>query len=70
MLTDVAAAVRHLEGRMEQRFTALEEKFDRKLDETFGTIDRRIDRLEAGFLWMIGIQFATLIAVVGAAIVG
>jgi hypothetical protein len=71
MLIDVVAAVRHLEARMEQRFigvdlrfTALESRFT-ALEQKVGNLDRK---LETGFLWIVGIQFATLIAIAASVI--
>jgi hypothetical protein len=75
MVTDAAGAVRHLEARMEQRFTALEsrmlaldEKLDRKtdaLDARIGGVESRLaQRLDSQFRWLVGIQFAMLVALV------
>ena len=78
MLTDVVAAVRHVEATMEQRFigvdlrfTALESRLTTiegritGLDQKVGNLDRK---LETGFMWLGGIQFATLVPVVAAVI--
>jgi uncharacterized coiled-coil protein SlyX len=78
MLTDVVSTVRHLEAKMEQgfisvdlRFTTLESRLTTiegriaGLDQKVGNLDRK---LETGFLWIVGIQFATLVAVVTAVI--
>jgi hypothetical protein len=99
MLTDVAGAVRHLEARMEQRFTsvdlrftglegrittlegrltALDQKLDQKVDGVATRLDRKIDAVEANlegkldshFRWLVGIQFAMLIALVASFIAG
>ncbi len=65
MLTDVVGAVRHLEARMDQRFIGVDLRFTSlegrltALHQKVGDLDRK---LETGFLWMVGIQFATLIA--------
>ena len=74
MLTDIVGAVRHLEARLEQRFIGIDLRFTglesrmttiegriTALDQKVGNLDRK---LETGFLWMVGIQFATLIAIV------
>ena len=65
MLTDVVGAVRHLEARMDQGFIGVDLRFATlegrltALDQKVGDLDRK---LETGFLWIVGIQFATLIA--------
>lgn len=82
MVTDVAGAVRHLEARMEQRFTvlegrmsALDEKLDRKTDALVQKLDamdgrvggvesRLVQRFDSQFRWLVGIQFAILVALV------
>jgi uncharacterized coiled-coil protein SlyX len=76
MLTDVVATVRHLEAKMEQRFIGVDLRFTvlesrlttiegriTGLDQKVGNLDRK---LETGYLWIVGIQFATLIAIVAA----
>ena len=95
MLTDVAGAIRHLEARMEQRFTsvdlrftgienrftglegrltALDQKLDRKTDALTEKLEREVGRidqkLDSHFRWLVGIQFAMLIALVGSFIAG
>ena len=68
MLTAMAAAIRHFEARMEQRFSGVDARFtalERKFDDRVGALDRR---LETGFLWIVGIQFAILIALVASVI--
>lgn len=54
-LLEVRDAVRHLEQRMDARFE---------------TMDRRIDRLDdkvsRQFVWLVGLQLTTLVAIVGA----
>lgn len=88
MLTDVAAAVRHLEARMEQRFasvdlrftgienrlTSLDQKLDRKTDALAEKLEREVGRLDqkldSHFRWLVGIQFAMLIALVASFIAG
>jgi hypothetical protein len=88
MLTDVVGAVRHLEARMDQRFTsvdvrfnglegrltALDQKFDQKsdalnakLEQKFETLDRKMD---SHFRWLVGIQFAMLIAMLASFLAG
>ncbi len=48
----------HRFNTIEGRVTALDQKVDRKFD----SLDRK---LETGFLWLAGIQFATLVALIG-----
>lgn len=50
MLTDTAGAVRHLEARMDQRFTgvelrltALDQKLDQKVDGNAAALNQKID---------------------------
>jgi len=57
-MTDVVGTIRHLEARMEHRFTATDQRIA-ALDRRIGTLD---DKLDSRFLWTIGIQFATFIA--------
>ena len=51
-------------GGVDQRFTAVDQRFER--------IDRRLEimdqRMERHFMWMVGIQFTVLIAVIVALI--
>jgi chromosome segregation ATPase len=62
-----------LEQRMEARFESLEQRVEARfeaVDRRFDTVDRRIDSLDEKvsrqFVWMVGIQVTTLIAIVGA----
>ena len=57
---------------VDQRFTALEQRMDARfaqIDARFVQVDVRFDRLEdkmsRQFLWIVGIQVTTLIAIVG-----
>ena len=56
-LSSVEGAVRHLEQRMDARFEAVDRRFD--------TLDGRMSRQ---FMWLVGIQITTLVAVVVALI--
>jgi hypothetical protein len=88
MLTDVAGAIRHLEARMDQRFTSMDLRFtviegrltaldqkpdqkiealDAKLDQKVATLDQKMD---SHFRWLVGIQFAMLIAIVASFMAG
>ena len=61
-LVGVRDALRHLEQRVDARFEAVDRRFD--------TVDRRIDALDdkvsRQFVWLVGIQVTTLVAIVGA----
>jgi hypothetical protein len=95
MLTDVAGAMRHLEARMDQRFTSVDERFtsvdlrftalegrltalDAKLDQKIGALDAKLDhrfetldqKMDSHFRWLVGIQFAMLIAMLASFIGG
>jgi hypothetical protein len=60
-VTPVAECATHVIRRsQEQRFTGVDLRFT-ALDQKVGNLDRK---LETGFLWMVGVQFATLIAIV------
>jgi chromosome segregation ATPase len=57
MLTDIAAAVRHLEVRMDQRFTVLEGRLtalDQKLDRKIEALDQKIGGVETRLQQRIG----------------
>ncbi len=65
-------AIRDLGDRMERRFEAVDRRFD-AIDRRFEAIDRRFEAMEGRFetidrrfLWLVGFQMTTLIAVVGA----
>jgi chromosome segregation ATPase len=99
MLTDVAGAIRHLEARMDQRFTSMDLRFtviegrltaldqkldqkiealDAKLDQKIGALDAKLDqkvatldqKMDSHFRWLVGIQFAMLIAIVASFMAG
>lgn len=52
-LSGVEAAIRHLEQRMDSRFETL----DRRVDVLDGKVSRQ-------FMWLVGIQITTLVAIV------
>jgi tetrahydromethanopterin S-methyltransferase subunit G len=84
MLTDIAGAIRHLEVRMDQRFTSMDLRFtalegrltalDQKLDQKVGTLDQKIgtldEKIDSHFRWLVGIQFAMLIAIIASFVAG
>jgi len=58
--------MRHLEQRMEARFDSFEQRIDARL----AGVDRRIDGLEdkvsRQFVWTVGVQVTTFVAIVAA----
>jgi len=62
MLDGIREAIVHLEQRMDRRFELIEQRFV--------GIDQRIDNLDAKvsrqFMWLVGIQVTTLVAIVAA----
>ena len=75
-MVEVREAVRMLEHRVDGRFEAMDRRFeaiDRRfeaVDRRFDTVDRRIDALDEKlsryFVWLVGLQVTTLVAIVGA----
>jgi hypothetical protein len=75
-MIEVREAVRMLEHRIDGRFEAMDRRFeaiDRRfeaVDRRFDTVDRRIDALDEKlsryFVWLVGLQVTTLVAIVGA----
>jgi hypothetical protein len=70
-------ALRDAFGRLEQRvdarfdavdrrFDALERKFEAFRDRSDARFDALDDKISRQFLWIVGIQITTLVAVVGA----
>ena len=55
-------AIRHLEQRFDARFEGIDHRFE--------TVDRRLDALDdkvsRQFVWLVGMQLTTLVAIVGA----
>jgi len=76
MLDGIRDAIVHLEQRMDRRFELLEQWFsgvDRRfasVDRRLNALDLRIDGLDAKmsrqFMWLVGIQVTTLVAIVAA----
>ena len=58
-------AIRNLGDRMERRFEAVDRRFD-AIDRRFEAIERRFETTDRRFLWLVGFQMTTLIAVFGA----
>jgi hypothetical protein len=61
-IVEVRDALRSLEHRIDTRFEAVDRRFD--------TVDRRADVLDEKvsrqFVWLVGLQVTTLVAIVGA----
>ena len=68
-LTEVREATRSLERRIDARFEAVDRRFE-AVDRRFDSVDRRIDLLDEKvsrqFVWLVGLQVTTLVAIVGA----
>jgi hypothetical protein len=54
-LVEVREAVRSLEHRMDTRFETVDRRFD--------TLD---DKVSSQFVWLVGLEVTTLVAIVGA----
>lgn len=53
-------------ARLESRIDRLEDRMDRRfeaVDVRFDSLERKVDH---GFVWLVGIQIATFVAIVGA----
>lgn len=65
-LLEVRDTVRHIEHRIEARF----DQFEQRIDTRFAGVDRRIDSLEdkmsRQFVWTVGVQVTTFVAIVAA----
>ena len=55
-------AVRHLDQKMDGRFDLVDRRFE-AVDRRFESMDDKISRQ---FIWVVGVQVTTLVAVVGA----
>lgn len=68
-LVEIRDAVRNLEHRVDARFEAVDRRFE-GMDRRFDAVDRRIDALDDKvsnhFVWLVGIQVTTLVAIVAA----
>jgi uncharacterized coiled-coil protein SlyX len=68
--TEIENRLNGLEGRL----TALDQKLDRKTDALAEKLEREVGRLDqkldSHFRWLVGIQFAMLIALVASFIAG
>ena len=70
-LVELRDAICHLEQRMDTRFAGIDHRFE-GIDRRFETMDRRLegldDKVSRQFVWLVGVQVTTLVAVVGALI--
>ena len=68
MVNGIREALVSLEARMDRRFEAIDRRFE-TIDRRFEAIDQRFETLEAKisrqFVWLVGIQVTTLVAVAG-----
>ena len=61
-----------MEGRTAEHASAISElridirELRADMNRRFDLVDRRFDQVDAKFTWMIGFQFATLLALIGA----
>jgi hypothetical protein len=75
MLSGLREAIVSLEARMDRRFEAIDRRFEaidrrfEQIDQRFVGLDQRLDGLDnkisRQFVWLVGIQISSLIAVVG-----
>jgi uncharacterized coiled-coil protein SlyX len=68
MVNGLRDAIVSLEARMDRRFEAIDRRFE-QIDQRFLGLDQRLDSLDSKmsrqFVWIVGIQISSLIAVVG-----
>lgn len=69
----VLDAIGRLDSRFEARFASLENRMDARfeaLERRSEGLDRRVDRLDdkvsRQFIWIVGIQITTFVALIGA----
>jgi uncharacterized coiled-coil protein SlyX len=68
-MIEVRNAVRDLERRVDMRFEAVDRRFEsmeRRLDGMNDRIDSLDDKVSRQFVWLVGMQVTTLVAIVGA----
>ncbi|HEY1150663.1 MAG TPA: hypothetical protein VGF27_18935 [Pseudoduganella sp.] len=68
------ARVDKLEARTDARFDKVEAMIEKSearvmaaMKQLYDQLDKRVDKLETGFRWMIGLQVTTIMAVLGLA---
>ncbi len=74
-LIEVRDAVRHLNQELRETVRQLEQKMDARfdlVDRRFEAVDRRFEfmdgKISRQFIWVVGVQVTTLVAIVGALI--
>ena len=72
-MLEVRDAVRDLERRIDVRFEAIDRRFEnieRRIETVDAGLSRRMDALDdkvsRQFVWVVGVQVTTLVAIVGA----
>lgn len=64
----IREALTSLEARMDRRFEGIDRRFE-AIDRRFEAVDQRLESLETKmsrqFVWLVGIQVTSLIAVAG-----
>ena len=68
MVNGIREALTSLEARMDRRFEGIDRRFE-AIDRRFEAVDQRLESLETKmsrqFVWLVGIQVTSLIAVAG-----
>ena len=68
-LIDLRDAVRQLHHQMDARFAQVDARFT-QVDTRFDLVDGRFgaleERISSQFMWVVGVQVTTLVAIVGA----
>ncbi len=49
-------------NHVDDRFNQIDSRF-KQVDDRFGQVDSRLDRMDRRFLWILGMQFTTLLAI-------
>jgi hypothetical protein len=62
-IAEVRHDVRELRAEMIRRFEQVEKRFE-LIDRRFEKVDGRFSHMDNRFNWLVGLQFATLLAVV------
>jgi hypothetical protein len=65
-LVELRDTVRHLEQRMEARFDSFEQRVDARLAGMDRRIDGIEDKMSRQFVWTVGVQVTTFVAIVAA----
>ena len=65
-LLEVRDTVRHLEQRMEARFDSFEQRIDARLAGIGRRVEGLEDKLSRQFVWTVGVQVTTFVAIVAA----